>query len=95
MTLERLPDGLKKSGPHFWQKNTPIYYPSWIPRIMIESEDGERVEYALVNDEKTLLYMVNQGTLRFHPWLSRVDSLDQPDFVLFDLIPVRLLLRML
>src|SRR4030095_8917817 len=55
MTLERLPDGLRKSGPHFWQKNTPAYYPSWIPRIMIESEDGEAVEYALVNDERTLL----------------------------------------
>ena len=87
MTLERLPGGLQKSGPHFWQKNTPAYYPSWIPRIMIESEDGEAVEYALVNDEKTLLYLVNQGTLTFHPWLSRVDSLDRPDFVLFDLDP--------
>lgn len=39
---------------------------------MIENEDGESVEYALVNDEKTLLYLVNQGTLTFHPWLSRV-----------------------
>ena len=87
MTLERLPDGLQKGGPHFWQKNTPTYYPSWIPRIMIESEDGEQVDCALVNDEKTLLYMVNQGTLTFHPWLSRVGSLDRPDFVLFDLDP--------
>src|SRR5215510_394671 len=87
ITLERLPDGLQKNGPHFWQKNTPSYYPSWIPRIMIESEDGEPVEYALVNDEKTLLYMVNQGTLTFHPWLSSVESLDRPDFVLFDLDP--------
>ena len=87
MTLERLPDGLQKNGPHFWQKNTPTYYPSWISRITIESVDGEAVEYALVNDEKTLLYMVNQGTLTFHPWLSRVESLDRPDFVLFDLDP--------
>jgi len=87
MTLQRLPDGLRKGGPHFWQKNTPTYYPSWIPRIMIESEDGEPVEYAIVNDAQTLLYMVNQGTLTFHPWLSRVESLDRPDFVLFDLDP--------
>jgi len=54
---------------------------------MIESEDGEPVEYTLVNDEKTLLYLVNQGTLTFHPWLSSVESLDRPDFVLFDLDP--------
>ena len=32
-------------------------------------------------------HLVNQGTLTFHPWLSRVDSLDRPDFVLFDLDP--------
>jgi bifunctional non-homologous end joining protein LigD len=87
MTLERLPDGLRKGAPHFWQKNTPSHYPSWIPRIMIESEDGEPVEYPLVNDVKTLLYLVNQGALTFHPWFSRVGSLDRPDFVLFDLDP--------
>jgi bifunctional non-homologous end joining protein LigD len=87
MTLERLPDGLRKKSPHFWQKNTPSYYPMWIPRILIESEGGEPVEYALVNDVRTLLYLVNQGTLSFHPWFSRVGNLDQPDFVLFDLDP--------
>lgn len=40
-----------------------------------------------MNDTATLLYLVNQGTLTFHPWLSRVSSLDRPDFVLFDLDP--------
>jgi len=30
---------------------------------------------------------VNQGTLTFHPWLSRVSDPDRPDFVLFDLDP--------
>jgi len=33
------------------------------------------------------MYLVNQGTLTFHPWLSRMDDLDRPDFVLFDLDP--------
>jgi bifunctional non-homologous end joining protein LigD len=86
ITLERLPDGLNGDSPtHFWQKDTPEFYPSWIPRVDIKSEDGETVNYALVNDAQTLLYMVNQGTITFHPWFSRVGSLDQPDYVLFDL----------
>jgi bifunctional non-homologous end joining protein LigD len=53
----------------------------------LPSERGKPVHYALVNDLKTLLYLVNQGTLTFHVWLSRVDDLDRPDFVLFDLDP--------
>jgi bifunctional non-homologous end joining protein LigD len=88
MTLERFPEGLSgKHAPHFWQKNTPSYYPQWIPRVTLPSEAGQRVTYALVNDATTLLYLVNQGTLTFHPWLSRVQNLDRPDFVIFDLDP--------
>lgn len=88
MTLERLPDGLSSDkAPHFWQKDTPGYYPEWIPRAELETEEGKTVEYLLVNDRQTLLYLVNQGTVTFHPWLSRIGSLDHPDYVLFDLDP--------
>jgi bifunctional non-homologous end joining protein LigD len=87
MTLERLPDGLGSGKPHFWQKHTPDSYPAWIPRVELETERGRPVKYVLVNDRPTLLNLVNQGALTFHPWLSRVGSLDRPDFVLFDLDP--------
>jgi bifunctional non-homologous end joining protein LigD len=87
VTLERLPDGLGEGKPHFWQKNTPASYPAWLPRVELASERGKAVHYALVNDDNALLYLVNQGTLTFHPWLSRVEDLDRPDFVLFDLDP--------
>jgi|SRR5262245_12938965 len=87
MTLERLPDGIGSGKPHFWQKHTPPHYPAWIPRVNFPTERGRDVEYVLVNDQATLLYLVNQGTLTFHPWLSRIQSPDRPDFVLFDLDP--------
>ena len=88
VTLERLPEGLAgPDAPHFWQKDTPAYYPDWIPRIALPSERGKTVHYALVNDEPTLLYLVNQGAVTFHVWASRVRDLDRPDFVLFDLDP--------
>jgi bifunctional non-homologous end joining protein LigD len=86
-TLERLPDGLGRGSPHFWQKNTPASYPDWIPRVNLPTTEGKPVDYVLVNDLDTLLYLVNQGTLTFHVWMSRVDNVDQPDFVLFDLDP--------
>jgi bifunctional non-homologous end joining protein LigD len=87
VTLERLPDGLGAGKPHFWQKNTPASYPDWLPRAALPTDDGKTVNYVLVNDLPALLYLVNQGTLTFHPWLSRLGNLDRPDFVLFDLDP--------
>jgi bifunctional non-homologous end joining protein LigD len=89
-TLERLPEGLSgDDAPHFWQKRIPDYYPAWIERVELPSQRGPAVSYALVNDEATLLYLVNQGTLTFHVGFSRIGDLDRPDFVLFDLDPGR------
>jgi bifunctional non-homologous end joining protein LigD len=86
-TLERYPEGIGPGVKRFYQKNTPASYPDWIPVAELPTERGEPVRYALVNDLATLLYLVNQGTLTFHPWFSRVQDLDRPDFVLFDLDP--------
>src|SRR5262249_50072186 len=61
VTLERLPEGLGKGKPHFWQKDTPAYYPDWIPRVELATERGKPVHYVLVNDKPTLLYLVNLG----------------------------------
>jgi bifunctional non-homologous end joining protein LigD len=88
LTLERLPGGVgAKGAPHFWQKNTPEHYPAWIPRARLKDKTGKPVEYAVVNDLRSLLYLVNQGTVTFHVFLSRLASLDRPDYVLFDLDP--------
>jgi bifunctional non-homologous end joining protein LigD len=86
LTLERMPEGLDGSqAPHFWQKDTPEYYPEWIPRVILPSAQGKQVHYVLVNDVASLLYLVNQGTITFHIWLSRLADLDRPDFVFFDI----------
>jgi bifunctional non-homologous end joining protein LigD len=87
ITLERLPDGLKAGAPHFWQKNTPSHYPDWVARIELDTEGGKPVRYTLVNNVETLLYLVNQGALTFHIYFSRVQNLQRPDFLLFDLDP--------
>lgn len=87
VTLERLPDGIGEGKPRFWQKNTPAYYPKWIPRIELPTGQGKPVQYALVNDVDTLAYLVNQGAVTFHTYLSRVQDLERPDYVVFDFDP--------
>lgn len=41
----------------------------------------------ICNDKETLIYLVNQGVITFHLWLSTTDKLNYPDKLVFDLDP--------
>jgi bifunctional non-homologous end joining protein LigD len=90
-TMIRYPDGIE--GKHFFQKDAPSHMPDWIPRhrALVSTRESPRrkkwVEFACVNDELALLWMVNMGCIDMNTWYSRVDKPDRPDFVLFDLDP--------
>ena len=90
-TMRRYPDGA--FGKAFFQKDAPSHMPDWIPRVRIEVSTRESprrrrwIEAPIVNDEDALLWMVNMGCIDMNVWYSRVDKLDRPDFVLFDLDP--------
>src|SRR5213079_1119029 len=67
--------------------------PDWIQTVNIEVSTREtprrrrRIDAPLVNDELSLLWMVNMACIDLNTWYSRIDKLDRPDFVLFDLDP--------
>jgi bifunctional non-homologous end joining protein LigD len=88
-TMKRYPDGWK--GNHFFQKQAPSHMPEWIPRVPLpaSTREGEKkvIDYALVEDELALLWMVNMGCIDMHAWSSRVDKPERPDWVMFDLDP--------
>jgi bifunctional non-homologous end joining protein LigD len=88
-TMKRYPDGWQ--GGHFFQKQAPSHMPSWIKRAPLpaSTREGEKkiIEYALVDDELALLWMVNMGCIDMHMWSSRVDKPERPDWVMFDLDP--------
>jgi bifunctional non-homologous end joining protein LigD len=88
-TMKRYPDGWK--GGHFFQKQAPSHMPEWIERVPLpaSTREGEKkiIEYALVDDELALLWMVNMGCIDMHVWSSRVDKPERPDWVMFDLDP--------
>ena len=86
LTVKRYPDGIE--GFMFYQKDTPKYAPSWVRRVELRAESAKRnVNYPLANSRRTLLWLANQAAIELHPWLSRTDRLDRPDFVVFDLDP--------
>jgi len=90
-TLKRYPDGWK--GDFFFQKDAPKGMPDWIKTVPVQATTRDRprrtraINAPLVNDELSLLWMVNMGCIDLNTWYSRLDKPDRPDFVLFDLDP--------
>ena len=85
-SLHRHPNGI--NGPHFFQKDMKGKIPDWIPTHTDFSEStGQNVEYLVCNDEATLLYMANLGCIELHPWHSRSERWEYPDWCLIDLDP--------
>lgn len=84
LTLHRFPNGIDQGG--FYQKNASDYFPDFIKRVEIETEEGVNTQI-ICNNKESLLYLVNQNTVAFHIWLSRKDKIRQPDKVVFDLDP--------
>ena len=87
--MKRYPDGWQ--GNHFFQKQAPSHMPTWIKRVPFpaSTRQGEKkiIDYALVDDELALLWMVNMGCIDLHAWSSRADRPERPDWVMFDLDP--------
>jgi len=83
LSLRRYPDGIH--GEAFFQKNAEGL-PDWIRTTTLE--EGNEVKVRVVgNDRAELVYLAQLGCIDQNPWMSRVDSLDTPDFLLIDLDP--------
>ncbi|MDD3893451.1 MAG: non-homologous end-joining DNA ligase [Syntrophomonadaceae bacterium] len=86
MVFTRYPNGI--DGKSFYQKNAPDYLPEWINTFAQYSNDSERdINYILIKETAALAWLANQNCIEMHPWLSRIDSLDYPDYLVFDLDP--------
>jgi bifunctional non-homologous end joining protein LigD len=87
LTLERFPNGIDASS--FYEKQIPKGLPEWVERVTVDSHRSARskITYVVCNDAASLAYLANLAAIVLHPWVSRVDSLDEPDYMLFDLDP--------
>jgi bifunctional non-homologous end joining protein LigD len=88
--MKRFPDGWQ--GRPFFRKDVTNYGPAWVKRAAIRvtsrgSQQSCTIEAPVVNDELALLWMVNTGCIECHTWYSRIDKLERPDRVVFDLDP--------
>ena len=86
MVMKRYPHGI--DGKFFFMKRAPEPRPDWIEICEIEHESGNIINFPMVQDLATLLWLINLGCIDLNPWYARCDDVDRPDFLHFDLDPV-------
>jgi bifunctional non-homologous end joining protein LigD len=84
LAMERYPDGIDQPG--FFQKDASAYYPTWVKTVTVKKAGGS-VRHVVCDNVATLVYLANQACVTPHIWLSRVDRLEEPDQMIFDLDP--------
>jgi bifunctional non-homologous end joining protein LigD len=86
LVMTRFPDGI--DGKSFYQKDAPEFAPKWVRTVPIWSEETQReIRYFVCDDEESLLYVANLGSIPLHIWASRMGSLELPDWCVIDLDP--------
>ncbi|NHC15517.1 non-homologous end-joining DNA ligase [Motilibacter deserti] len=85
VTLHRFPEGI--GGPHFFQTRTPPH-PPWVRTATLSfPRTGKTFDAPVLDDLPALVWAANLSTLEVHPFLGRVEALDRPTAVAFDLDP--------
>jgi bifunctional non-homologous end joining protein LigD len=86
LSLKRYPNGINQQ--YFFQKDAEGKVPDWVRLEPIFSDHNQdKIHYIICNDRATLVYLANLASIDQNPWMSRVGSLDNPDFALIDLDP--------
>jgi len=84
LSIVRCPKGVSQSC--FFKKH-PGPGSKGVITIPVTNSDGETEDYFYIEDAAGLVSEAQMGTLEFHIWGSRVDTLEQPDMMVFDLDP--------
>jgi bifunctional non-homologous end joining protein LigD len=86
MVMKRYPNGA--AGEFFFQKRAPEPRPEWIEICSIKHVSANVIDFPIVRDLASLLWVVNLGCIDLNPWYARCDDVDRPDYLHFDLDPV-------
>lgn len=85
LMMHRFPDGI--NGESFYQKNASEYFPDWIEQKNVPIKGGGQTNFVVCQNAATLVYIANQACITPHIWLSRIDKIQYPDKLIFDLDP--------
>jgi bifunctional non-homologous end joining protein LigD len=85
LSMKRYPNGV--NGEFFFEKRCPSHHPPWVATSPIDSKSHGVINFCLVDNMQTLVWLANLACLELHTYLYRVSKPDVPTCVVFDLDP--------
>ena len=85
MVMKRYPNGA--AGMCFFMKRVPNPHPAWLETCSIAHKSDNVIDFPMVQDVASLLWVVNLGCIDLNQWYARCDDVDRPDYLHFDLDP--------
>lgn len=85
MVMKRYPHGA--AGEFFFMKRAPSPRPEWIRTCTIDHGNGNIIDFPVIDDVPSLLWVINLGCIDLNQWYAKCDDIDRPDYLHFDLDP--------
>lgn len=85
MVMKRYPHGA--AGEFFFMKRAPSPRPEWIATCRIVHSSGNVIDFPMIDDLPSLLWVINLGCIDLNQWYGTCDDVDRPDYLHFDLDP--------
>jgi len=85
MVMKRYPHGA--AGEFFFMKRAPVPRPDWIRICPIDHGSESIIDFPVIDDVPSLLWVINLGCIDLNQWYARCDDVGSPDYVHFDLDP--------
>jgi DNA ligase D len=82
--MKRFPNGV--DGDFFHQKRVPAH-PDFVGEQFVRFPSGHSTVFAVVDNAAALAWVINLGCIELHTWHSRIDDIEEPDYMLIDLDP--------
>jgi bifunctional non-homologous end joining protein LigD len=86
MVMKRYPNGA--DGDFFFMKRSPKPRPDWIEICNIWHSSGNVIDFPMIQDLASLMWVINLGCIDLNQWYATCDDVDRPDYLHFDLDPV-------
>lgn len=83
ISVQQWPAGIQAPG---FFKHELSGKPDWVPTLRVKHLN-RTIDHVNVKSPEGLLWLANQSALTLHMWSSHAPTLEEPDWVLFDLDP--------